>query len=194
MAVLVGLITLALAWVLWPLFGAAFWAVTVAIVFDPMYRRLLQRLRGRRNLASALMIVSILLMVVIPALLIIAAIFAELSAIFAGVQSGEINLHLLFENAMTALPDWSKAMLARFGLTDLTAVQDGISTTLSDWVTSNAKQVLALGQSTAGIVVSIGVMLYLTFFLLRDGDVLVGHMKRTIPLGAEVQAKLLDTF
>lgn len=191
---LVCLVTLAFGWVLWPLFGAVFWAVTVAIVFDPWYRSLLQRQPGRRNTAAALMIVIILLIVIIPALLIITAIFAELSSIFADVQSGKINLHLVFERAVTVLPDWSKAMLARFGYTDLAAVQDSISASISDWVGSNAKQVLAIGSSTASVFVSIGVMLYLTFFLLRDGDVLIGYMQRAIPLAWDVQVRLLKTF
>ena len=194
LVILVGLVTLAFALVLWPLFGAVFWAVTVAIVFDPLYRRLLDWTQGRPNLAAALMIVSILLIGIIPALLIIAAIFAELSTIFAGVQSGAIDLHLLFQQAIAALPDWSKALLARFGLTDLTAVQGGISASLSDWVGSNGKQVLSFGQSTASVFVSIGVMLYLTFFLLRDGDVLVGHMKRAVPLGTDMQTTMLEKF
>lgn len=192
--VLAGLVTLAFAWVLWPLFDAVFWAATVAIVFDPAYRGVLDRTGQRRNLAAALMIICILLIVILPALLIIAAIFAELSAVFAGVQSGSIDLHPVFQNAVAALPNWSKALLAQFGLTDLTAVQDGISAALTDWVGSNGKQVLSFGQSTASVFVSISVMLYLTFFLSRDGDVLVGHMKRAIPLRPDVQATLLDKF
>ena len=191
---LVCLVTLAFGWVLWPLFGAVFWAVSVAIVFDPWYRRWLQRWPGRRNRAAAVMIVIILLIVIIPALLIVTAIFSELSSIFADVQSGKINLHVVFEHAVTLLPDWSKAMLARFGYTDLAAVQDSISASISDWIGSNAQQVLAIGQSTASVFVGISVMLYLTFFLLRDGDVLIGYMQRGIPLAPDVMVKLLKTF
>lgn len=191
---LVGLVTLALAWVLWPLFGAVFWAATVAIVFYPLHHRLLTRTRGRRNMAAALMIVSILLIGIIPALLIFVAVFAELSTIFAGIQSGEINLNLMFQQAMMALPDWSTALLAEFGLTDMAAVQESMTTSLSDWIGSNAAQVLSFGQGTASAFVSIGVMLYLTFFLLRDGDVLVGHLRRAIPLEPDVEARLFDKF
>ena len=37
---LVGLVTLAFAWVLWPLFGALFWGLTLAIVFarSPLFK------------------------------------------------------------------------------------------------------------------------------------------------------------
>ena len=48
---LVGL-SAAFALVLWPVAGAVLWAVFLAIVFDPLHRRLEQRLGGRANLAA----------------------------------------------------------------------------------------------------------------------------------------------
>ncbi|CAM5194565.1 Putative PurR-regulated permease PerM OS=Castellaniella defragrans OX=75697 GN=HNR28_000478 PE=3 SV=1 [Castellaniella defragrans] len=39
-----------------------------------------------------------------------------------------------------------------------------------------------IGQNTFGFVVGLGVMLYLLFFLLRDGASMVPTLKRLIPL------------
>jgi len=45
-------ITLAFAWILWPFYGAVLWATVLAIVFAPLYRRLLERLRQKRGRAT----------------------------------------------------------------------------------------------------------------------------------------------
>ena len=40
-------VTLALGWILLPFYGAVFWGIVLAIVFAPLYRRLLARMRQR---------------------------------------------------------------------------------------------------------------------------------------------------
>ena len=44
---LLGALTLALAAVIWPFFGAVFWGAVLAILFAPFYRRLLARMKQR---------------------------------------------------------------------------------------------------------------------------------------------------
>ena len=43
-------VSLAFAWILWPLSGAILWGTVFAIVFAPLYRRLLRSTRQRRNI------------------------------------------------------------------------------------------------------------------------------------------------
>ena len=49
---LLALITIAFGWLLKPFFGAVFWAMTLALMFDPIYQRIRAKLRGRSNLAA----------------------------------------------------------------------------------------------------------------------------------------------
>src|SRR5688500_17278604 len=53
-------VTLAFGWILWPFYGAVFWATVLAILFTPLYRRLSERLRQRRTLAALATLVIIL--------------------------------------------------------------------------------------------------------------------------------------
>ena len=46
---LVILITFGFIWILWPFYGAIFWATMLAILFGPMYRRLTLGGRTRRT-------------------------------------------------------------------------------------------------------------------------------------------------
>ena len=44
-------VSLALGWILLPFYGTLLWASIIALLFAPVYRRLLVRLRGRRTAA-----------------------------------------------------------------------------------------------------------------------------------------------
>ena len=95
---LVALVTLAFGWVLWPLFGAVFWALTLAIVFAPLHNAVLARLGGRRNLAAVVMILGLLVVVILPLLLIVAAVVA---AVVAPVDSVTVTALPLVLSAVT---------------------------------------------------------------------------------------------
>ena len=49
---LLAIVSVAFFWLLIPFYGAVFWAVILAIVFQPLYRELEHRLWPRRNLAA----------------------------------------------------------------------------------------------------------------------------------------------
>ena len=192
--VLVGLVTLAFAWVLWPLFGAVFWALTLAIVFAPLHDAVLARLGGRRNLAAVVMILGLLVVVILPLLLIVAAVVQQASTLVVAVSSGAVDLLAIAEQALNGLPLWAQDLVKSLGPKDLPALQDSLATSISAWLGANVPLVFSIGQSTAGLVVGLGVMLYLAFFLFRDGKALAAHFAAAIPMPPEVRTDLLATF
>ncbi|MDF2114828.1 AI-2E family transporter [Roseiarcaceae bacterium H3SJ34-1] len=192
--VLIAAVTLAFAWILWPFFGAVFWAAVIAITFDPLNRRFLRHWGGHRNLAALATVLVILFIVVLPVLLIAAALVREATDLFGRIQSGEIDPIHFFQPVFEALPSWATDWLGRFGLTDLGAIRDRLSVALPGGFKVVAAQALTVSQSTLDFVVSLGVMLYLLFFLLRDGDSLVLRMKKAIPLRDEQQNALFANF
>ena len=52
MLLLVVGVTLALGWILLPLYGTLSWSAIIALLFAPLHRRLLLRLKHRRTLAD----------------------------------------------------------------------------------------------------------------------------------------------
>ncbi len=191
---LVALVTLAFGWVLWPLFGAVFWALTLAIVFAPLHNAVLARLGGRRNLAAVVMILGLLVGVILPMLLIVAAVVQEASALVGAITSGEVDLHGIAVQALNALPLWARDLMQGFGPKDFPALQDNLTSSLSTWLGANVPLVFSIGQSTVGLVVGLGVMLYLVFFLFRDGKELTATFTAAIPMPHEVRSNLLATF
>ena len=191
---LMAAVTLAFGWVLWPLFGAVFWAVVFCIVLSPLAHRLNQRMGNRPNLAALTMIVGSLILIILPVLLIFAAVLKEATGMIAAVQSGEIDLHQLFRSVLNVLPGWVQSALVQLGLGDLAAVQGSVTDGVSGWIVTNAPTVLSFGQNTAGVFVGLCVMLYLMFFLFRDGDALLVRIKSAIPMNAAILDDLLQTF
>lgn len=191
---LLAIVSVAFAWVLWPFFGALFWAVVFVIVFDPLSHRVTQAVGPRPNLSALIMVLGFLVLIILPSLLILSAVVSQATGLIAAVQSGEVNLHEMFESILNALPNWTKALMQRLGLGDLTAVQDSIATSSGDWLGENAPSVLTFGQNTASFVVSLGLMLYLMFFLFRDDEAILARLKSAIPMERGMLDDLLQTF
>jgi len=187
-------VTLAMAWILAPFFGALLWGGIIALLFRPLHRRLLPRLGGRENLAALLALLAVLLVVVLPFGLLTASLAREAAALYQQLQSGAIQPGKLLRNVFDALPPFAADLLARAGLEDFDALQRKAAELLAKASQVLATQAFNLGQNTLDFVVELGITLYLAFFLIRDGDGLVAAVRRALPLPAEHQQALLDKF
>jgi predicted PurR-regulated permease PerM len=191
---LVVAVSLAFAWILWPFYGAVLWSAVGAIVFTPLYRRLATSMRHRRNLVALATVTVIVVIVILPLTLITASLLQEAASVYARMQSGEISLGRYIQQVFNALPAGARTLLDRFGLTNLAAVQERLSAGVLRSSQFLAAQVLNIGQNTLDFVVRLFVMLYLMFFLLRDGDELTRRISDAIPLHAQQQRALFDKF
>ena len=192
--VLLVAVSLAFAWILWPFFGAVLWGVILAIVFAPLYRRLLRSMRQRRTLAALATLVVILVLVVLPLTVVTALLVQEGVGVYERIQSGEFDIGRYFQQTFNALPGWVTGLLDRFGLTSLGLVQERLSAALRRSSQFLAAQALNVGQNTLNFVLSSFLMLYLLFFFLRDGDALVERIRAAIPLHPEQLRTLASRF
>ena len=184
-------VSLAFVWILRPYAGAILWGTVLAIVFAPLNRHLRDRLRDRRSVAAAVTLLIIVALVLFPVALIVASLIDEGTTVYARIQSGELDVAAWFRQLYAALPGWAVDLLNRFGLTDLETLQTRLSGFLTGGVQLIASKALSLGQNTFQFVVALFVMLYLLFFLLRDGDVLSRRIREAIPLTRSASAASL---
>lgn len=192
--VLLALVSVAFVWLLLPFYSAVFWATILAILFRPMQRRLTDAMHGRRNLAALVSVVIILLMVILPVALLASMLVQEGRDLYERVSSGDMDLAGHFQQVVNALPDTLQNLLARFGLTDFSDVQQQLAQTGEQGGQFLASRMFSLGQDTFQFVISFFVMLYLLFFLLRDGPYLAEQVRRAIPLGEPYKQHLLARF
>lgn len=187
-------ISIVFAWIIWPLYGAVLWAIVAAMVFAPVYRYLLRSYGQRRNLAAFSTVMLIVAVVIVPLTLIGAALFQEATVLYAQIQSGEVNLAALFQRVLGGLPDWISQRLRNSGLSTLGTAQDKLSTSLANSAQALTAQVVNISQLTLEFAVSLGVMLYLLFFLLREGNYLFKRIQESIPLPMEQKDALFEKF
>lgn len=192
--VLVALASLLFALIIWPFFGAVCWAVFIAIVFWPMHQRFLRGSHGHANMAAAASLTVILLIVILPASMLAASVTQEASVLVAKMRSGEIQIATFFQKAIEALPEWARGMLQRFGMTDLSTLQQRILAALSSSGQVVTSRVMSIGQVTLDFIVAFFVMLYVVFFLFRDGDKLSRGIARSIPLQPQHTDRLMRQF
>jgi predicted PurR-regulated permease PerM len=182
--------TFAFTWLIGPFVGAILWGVIAAILAAPLQTRLLRLMPNRRNLAAAATLAIIIAVAIIPALLLSVALLDQASTVFEQLKTGEIDLTRAFVDIERRLPDVVRHWLGNLGLTDFAALQSRIGQGIATSFKAIAAQAFVVGQSTFGFFVSLSVMLYLTFFLLRDGPALVSTIERSLPL-PDMQRRLL---
>lgn len=187
-------VTIALGWILLPFYGTIMWGAIIALLFSPLYRRLLPHLKQRRTPAALLTVLLVLVIVIIPFALVTASLALEATQIYEQVQSGEINPARYFRGVFDALPAWAIALLERFGLANFALLQRKLTTLLAQGSQLIATHAFSLGQNTFDFVASLFITLYLAFFLIRDGDSVVSALRQVIPLNPAHKQELCEKF
>ncbi len=169
-----------------------FWAAVIGILFRPVQTRLTARLNQRATLAGVLTVVLIFFTVLVPALLLTSAVAAEAAGVYGRIQSGELDVGAVVRWVQSLLPqagEWA----ARIGL-DLNELPGKLSDAAVKGSQFVTKLALSAGQNVASFIVQFFLMLYLLFFILRDGDVIVRHVHQAIPLPDEQERRLFRKF
>lgn len=191
---LLSVVSLAFIWLLLPFYGAIFWGGILAIIFAPVQRFLLEKTNGRKTLAALLNLLFILLIVIIPVFLITMAITQEMIMLYKRMDSGEINVGVYLERILSSLPPSVTNTLDRLGIHHLSDVGDKFSEFAVKSGQFLTKQALSIGSNTFQFIIGLGVMLYLLFFLLRDGVELGRHCTRLIPLSDDQKTHIFRKF
>ncbi|NYT22981.1 AI-2E family transporter [Alcaligenaceae bacterium] len=186
--------TIGFIWILLPYYAALFWATALAVLFHPVQRRLQAKFHGRANLAAAVTLLIVLLIVIIPMIVITGALIQEIASVYKRIASGEFNLGVYFTQIANAMPPSVHNVLSFLGLGDLLGVQERLTQGAVAGGRFIATQAVSLGQNTAQLLIGLGVMLYVLFFLLRDGAQLARHSKQLIPLSEEHKQHFIRKF
>ena len=187
-------VSIAFAWIVWPFFGAVFWGIVLAILFAPFYQRLLRATRQRRTLAAVATLLISLIGVGIPLAYIAASLVGDVLQLYASINARRVDLGAYFHDIVHGLPPEAMDMLDRLGLGDLSTVQAKLSNSTLEIGRVVAGHALNIGQNTFQFLFNFGVMLYLLFFLLRDGVGLAAKIEHALPLDPVRRRHLFTKF
>ena len=186
--------TVAMAWIASPFYGAILWALTAAIVFAPVNAALAKALNGHRNTAAGLTLVGIIAMVIVPAGVIGSLLVEEAIGTYQDLQTQPLDISATLETLRHVVPEHVLAAFDKYALADIGKLEERISAFLTSGLRVVAEQAVNIGQSAFSFVVGLSIMLYLTYFLLRDGRTIAQTVSSRIPMAPAKRRALFEKF
>jgi predicted PurR-regulated permease PerM len=92
------------------------------------------------------------------------------------------------------MPTWLNWILERAGVADFDKLQLRVTAAIAQGSQFIATQAFGIGVYTFDFVTSLGVALYLAYFLIRDGDELARIAKIALPVPSQLKGELLAKF
>lgn len=187
-------ITAATLYIAWPFLPPLFWALLAAIMFQPLNRRMLLILRGRKNYAALASLLIITVAVLVPAMVIGTMVVDQATGIYLALQDQQFDAGTIFDRVRDGLPARMQILLDNSGYGEFEMLRDKVTEIARDSVGLIATRALAIGGGALGFVLSFGVGLYVTYFLLRDGRAIGHAVRRAMPMPPEVSRQVVDRF
>ncbi len=182
--------TLLFFWMLRPFFNIIFWAVVIGLLSRPLFLFLRRRLGPTTS--SLLCVLTSLIVIVVPCIYLFYTCANEIAQLYARLSGDAHALSEIVDRLRQAVPgalEW----LERFGYTP-----DAIKAKLSELAVKAsgilASNTVALGSITVNLVVDMAMMLYLAFFLVRDGERFHALLIRALPFGDHREELLFRKF
>ncbi|WP_332670741.1 AI-2E family transporter [Aromatoleum sp.] len=187
------LFALALYWMLAPFRGALAWGICLAFLLAPVHRWLTRKLKGRSALSAGIITLLVPAVLAGPVVSLGVAFAKQVTELVTRLQEEKLrfDIHLLAQLEqypfVGSFVEWLRQ--------NLTATTEQ----LQSWLVKGAQLLLqslaATGGnfviSALGTVVHFFMMLFLLFFLLRDGQQLLDRVVRLVPMEAQRRGDLL---
>lgn len=187
------LFALALYWMLAPFRGALAWGICLAFLLAPVHRWLTRKLKGRSALSAGIITLLVPAVLAGPVVSLGVAFAKQVTELVTRLQEEKLrfDIHLLAQLEQYPIVGSSVEWLRQ----NLTATTEQ----LQSWLVKGAQLLLqslaATGGnfviSALGTVVHFFMMLFLLFFLLRDGQQLLDRIVRLVPMEAQRRGDLL---
>lgn len=180
--------------ILQPFLDTLIFAIVIASMFHPLQLRLVALYGGRPNLAALSLVFIITFAIALPIF------FFATSLITQGVESiNRINewlrggnLQMLMEDPkILAYSTWLQEKIPTLNLTtiDITGNLLQLSKNLGQFILSRGASLLG---NVASLVMHFFIMMFITFYLVRDGRGMVKQARYFSPLREEQEDRILD--
>jgi predicted PurR-regulated permease PerM len=191
----VGVLLLAavLAYLVWrivePLWQPLVWAALIGSLLAPLTSRLSARLGNRPRVAAAVMTAGVVLLVLLPLIAIGGAVAAQASQLVGHIDTSALRSSEL---------DLARVPLLARPLHWLESTAGISLSQIEAWVVTGARRMLEVVASSGGsmflgavgTLVNFILMLFVLFFVLRDGPRFAEAVVRMLPIESRLRGKL----
>lgn len=184
------LVTAVFVWIIADLIMPVFWAVVLAVLFQPLNRRVLALVKGRASIAALITTLLIVLIIIVPFGLLATAVTQQALSLYRQIAAGEINLQAPIDFIEQTLPMLDE-FLSAYGMSTEN-IRTGIEEAAMNASQFVATEALAFGRNALTFTLLFFVMLYVLFFFIRDWQHLLDTVVRALPLGDDRERRLMD--
>jgi predicted PurR-regulated permease PerM len=169
-------------------------AIILASLFYPLQMHLIKFYRGRTNAAALTVVAVITLLVIIPVFFFISALVSQglesINRINEWISAGNMQ-RLLEQPEIVSYTTWIRKHLGFFGLTkvDLQEYLLQVSKSLGQFLLGRG---MGLMRDVASVVFHFFVMIFVTFYLVRDGQEMLAGIKDLSPLREDQENRIIN--
>lgn len=187
-------VTFMLVVIVWPFATTLLWAALAAIMFQPLYKWSVKVCRGRRNPAAFLSLTIILFAVLLPALWIGTVVVAETLQLVQILRANPIDIAAWANAVYGSLPQPAQDIIAENEWNDVSVLQERLQGFIGEALGFVAGQAVSIGGGALGFFLSLGMGLYVVYFLLRDGSRIGETILHSAPVEREIADRLSERF
>ena len=165
-----------------PYLSTLFIAVILRIAFDPMHEKVFQFVKGRKNIASAISISLILLLLIVPIGIIGGFLFDDIYLLYTRIATGNVDFRFI-EQAVLPVQEFVQGFVPEFSLNPLLYARQGLSFLVS--------HIGSIFSSIVSLVFSFFIMMLALFYLFRDGHAFRKYVIVLSPLADNYDESIL---
>jgi predicted PurR-regulated permease PerM len=185
---LIIVLAIAMLYLIRPFIYPIFWAAILAILFYPIFNKLLQTLKSP-SISSLFTLIIIVMIIFLPLAVIATLLINQSVDLYQAVADG----------------NWISRVQGVTGWLGQTALAPYVESIKSNWTNyaGEAAQGISvflfenlksITQNSVKFIFQLLIMLYTLFFFLKDGPKLLNKIMRLSPLGNEYEAMLYEKF
>ena len=187
---LLALVSLAFLYIIHGFLMPIFWAIVFAILFNPVQQKWLSITKKRAGFSSFLTIITILLIVFIPLSIVGSLVLKESVDFYQQLSTTNTEgVQIDFFDKIAVVSRY----LEDFGVEEAEFKEriTAFGGQASSWL---ASQAVVFGQNTFSVIGQLFVMMYILFFMLRDGPSMEKWLIHILPLGDRKERRLFARF
>jgi predicted PurR-regulated permease PerM len=168
------------------------WAAFLAFLLFPLSLKIRRHVRGNKSVSAALLTVLAPIVILLPLSALSFEFATQISTLLRSVQKSASEMDIKTFSDLQQFPLIARANTWLQEHTGTSAEQ------VQTWLVSGTREVMQRAASIGGSfflgalgsLFSFAIMLFLLFFFLRDGDLMIARARGLIPLGEERKERL----
>ena len=195
---MIGLISIALilflgtVYIVWPFISAILGAIVIAIIFKPLHDVFLEKTGGHKNTSALITFSIIVCAVLLPLSIVGVLLVGEASDLYFSVVTNDTDPEHLFALFHDSLPNFGRTILEYIGIGRFELIKMKLGMTVEESLGAIASQAVFIGGSALTFFASVFLALYVTFFMIRDGDRLSAIFCSMLPMEDKLAQSLCE--